>query len=160
MPVVSAGLSPHSDNSPDAFGYREFIERLYELGAAQRADAIGIHPYPGVGPNDDYLGDALIQLGKYQIEMRQAGKPAPMWATEFGISTTGRHAFAPEHQARALPELYELFRRVDRVDVAIIHRLVDASHAGGSEAGYGVLHDGLGLKPALCGLALLRGLGC
>ena len=64
MPVVSGGLSPHSDSDKHAIGFTNFLERLYELGAAQEADAIGIHPYPGVGPSEDYVADVRVYLGK------------------------------------------------------------------------------------------------
>ena len=49
--VVSAGLSPHADtDTSGSIGFRDFLIEMYERGAAQKADAIGIHPYPGVGP--------------------------------------------------------------------------------------------------------------
>ena len=48
MTVVSAGLSPHADtDTSGSIGFRDFLIEMYEHGAAQKADAIGIHPYPG-----------------------------------------------------------------------------------------------------------------
>lgn len=160
MPVVSGGLSPHGDNDNGAVGFQPYLRRLYELGAAQQADAIGIHPYPGVGPGEDYIANVRIQLGKIQREMGRAGHAAPMWATEYGVSTTGPHAFPAEAQGPALAELYEIFRRVDRVDVAIVHRMIDQPDLQGREAGFGILDQALKAKPALCSIALVRGLLC
>jgi polysaccharide biosynthesis protein PslG len=160
MPVVSGGLSPHGEGDGGAIGFREYLERLYELGAAQRADAIGFHPYPGVGPTEDYIAAVRIQFGKIQIEMREAGDSAPVWATEYGVSTTGPQAFPPAAQGPALAELYEIFRRIDRIDLAIVHRMIDVPSLAGREAGFGVLDEALKAKPALCSVSLVRGLAC
>jgi hypothetical protein len=161
MPVVSGGLSPHGDNDNGAIGFRAFLERLYALGAAQRADAIGIHPYPGVGPNEDYIADVRIQLGKIQIEMRKAGDSGtPMWATEYGVSTTGEHAFPAAAQGPALAELYEIFRRIERINLVVVHRMIDVPSLAGREAGFGILDEALREKPSFCSVALVRGLLC
>jgi hypothetical protein len=160
MPVVSGGLSPHGENDGGAIGFRAFLERLYELGAAQRADAIGIHPYPGVGPTEDYVAAVRIQLGKIQIVMQKAGDSAPLWATEYGVSTSGEHAFSPAAQGPALAELYEIFRRIDRIDLAIVHRMIDVPSLAGREAGFGIVDEALKAKPALCSVAAVRGLPC
>ena len=74
MTVVSAGLSPHADtDTGGSIGFRNFLIEMYERGAAQQADAIGIHPYPGVGPGQDYLGDVRVYLGKIQNVMDRYG---------------------------------------------------------------------------------------
>jgi len=164
MTVVSAGLSPHSDNDTSgSIGYQEFLIELYDRGAIQYADAIGIHPYPGVGPNEDYIGDVRVQLGKIQnVLQRNGDSDRPLWATEFGVSTTGPHAFEPNHQGSALVELYELMRHINRIDLAIVHRFVEDTRLGGRENGFGVLNSNLVPKPAYCALAAVRGksLGC
>ena len=157
MPVVSAGLSPHSDSDNNAIGFSNFLEKMYEFGAAQEADAIGIHPYPGVGPGQDYIADVRVYLGKTQNVLRKYNdSDTPLWATEFGVSTTGPHAFEPGHQGRALVELYELMRRVHKVDLAIVHRFVEDPGMAGREAGFGVLSQSLNPKPAYCDLAQVR----
>jgi len=158
MPVVSAGLSPHADSDNNAIGFSNFLAKLYKFGAAQQADAIGIHPYPGVGPGQDYIGDVRVYLGKIQqVLARNGDSETPLWATEFGVSTTGPRAFEVEHQGRALTELYELLRRVHKVDLAIVHRFVEDPRLPGREAGFGVLGQSLNPKPAYCDLARLRG---
>lgn len=159
MTVVSAGLSPHSDNDTSgAVGFGEFLAEMYERGAAQQADAIGIHPYPGVGPADDYVADVRIQLGRIQSILAQNGdSDTPLWATEFGVSTTGPHAFDPAHQGRALVELYDLMRRVHRVDLTVVHRFVEDPSLAGREGGFGIVGQNLAPKPSYCDLGRLRG---
>lgn len=158
MPVISAGLAPHGDTRTNPVGYSNFLERLYELGAAQRADAIGVHPYPGVGPTEDYLGEVRVYLGKVQEVMaRFADGARPLWVTEFGVSTAGSHAFDPAGQGRALVEIYELFRRVAGVELTVAHRFVEDGAIGLIPDPFGVLDRDLDPKPAYCELAGARG---
>ncbi len=158
MPVVTAGLSPHSDSDKNAIGYRNFLKKLYEFGGAQEADAIGIHPYPGVGPTQDYIGDVRVYLGKVQRVLRDNhDSDTPLWATELGVSTTGPHAFDAAHQSSALIELYDLLRHIHKVDLAIVHRFVEDPSLAGREGGFGVLSQNLAPKPAFCDLSSLRG---
>ena len=105
--MVSGGLSPHADtDTSGSIGFRNFLIEMYERGAAQKADAIGIHPYPGVGPGEDYLADVRVYLGKVQNVMDRYGDGArPLWATEFGVSTAGDQAFDPAARAQAVSEL-------------------------------------------------------
>ena len=100
--VVSAGLSPHSDNDTSgSIGFRDFLISMFENGAVASADAIGIHPYPGVGPNEDYVGDVRVYLGKIQNVLDRYGASAvPLWATEFGASTTGDQAYTEDSRRR------------------------------------------------------------
>ncbi len=158
MPVVSGGLSPHADSDNNAIGFSNFLEALYKHGAAQQADAIGIHPYPGVGPAQDYIGDVRVYLGKIQNVIAKYGDSAtPMWATEYGVSTAGPQAFDPDHQGRALAEIHDLLRHVHKVDVAIVHRFVEDPGLGGREAGFGVVSQNLNPKPAFCDIVTMRG---
>jgi hypothetical protein len=157
--VVSAGLSPHADtDTSGSIGFRDFLIKMYERGAAQRVDAIGIHPYPGVGPEDDYLGDVRVYLGKVQNVMDRYGDGArPLWATEFGASTTGEHPYAPAVAGEAITKLLEMFRRIRGIELAVVHRFVEEPALGGREAGFGVLNKNLTPKPAFCHLAAVRG---
>ena len=158
MPVVSAGLSPHADtDTSGSIGFRNFLIQMYKRGAAQKADAIGIHPYPGVGPGDDYLGDVRVYLGKVQNVMDRYGDGSrPLWATEFGASTAGDRAFSPEASGDAIVAMLEMFRRIRGIQVAIVHRFVEEPALPGREAGFGVLNKNLSPKPAFCDLAAAR----
>jgi hypothetical protein len=156
--VVSGGLSPHSDNDTSgAIGFRDFLISMFENGAVQSADAIGIHPYPGVGPNEDYIADVRVYLGKIQnVMQRYNATSIPLWATEFGVSTTGDISFTEDQQAKALTDLYDLFRHVAGIQLAVVHRFVEAPSLGGREAGFGVLNQNLSPKPAYCALIRAR----
>ncbi len=157
--VVSGGLSPHSDSDKNAIGYRNFLDALYAKGAIQKADAIGIHPYPGVGPREDYIGDVRVYLGKVQRTMRRHGDgDRPLWATEFGVSTTGEHAFPADSQGDALGAVYDLLRRAAgmTIPLAIVHRFTEDPRLAGREGGFGVLNQNLSRKPAFCDLAGAR----
>lgn len=158
VPVISAGVSPHADTDPNAIGFRNFLLKMYKYGAAQEADAIGIHPYPGVGPTQDYIGDVRVYLGKVQRVLRRYhDSDTPLWATEFGVSTTGPHAFDAAHQGRALVELYEMMRRVHKIELAVVHRFVENPALGGREAGFGVVGQNLSPKPSYCDISRVRG---
>ncbi|MDX6581834.1 MAG: polysaccharide biosynthesis protein PslG [Solirubrobacterales bacterium] len=159
MTVVSGGLSPHSDgDTSGAIGFRDFLIDMYERGAAQKADAIGIHPYPGVGPGEDYLTDVRVYLGKIENVMdRYNDSSRPLWATEFGVSTAGDTAFSPEAAGQAITELLDMFRHIRGIQLAIVHRFVENPALGGREAGFGMLNKNLTPKPAFCDLAALRG---
>ena len=131
---------------------------MYERGAAQKADAIGIHPYPGVGPGDDYLGDVRVYLGKVQNVMDRYGDGSrPLWATEFGASTAGDQRLQPaRRRGMRSSRCCEMFRRIRGIQVAIVHRFVEEPALAGREAGFGVLNKNLSPKPAFCDLAAAR----
>ena len=172
MTVVSAGLSPHSDSDRHAIGFGNFLTALYESGAAQKADAIGIHPYPGGGPEEDHVDAMRIQLGKVDLIMGRYGDDAtPMWATELGISTSGAQAFTPADQAQALVDLYSTTRRIAGLPLVVVHRFLEQPALGEREAGFGVVSGSengfLGLfaaeltrKPAYCALNKIRAVDC
>ena len=160
IPVVSAGLSPHADtDTSGSMGFRDFLIQMYERGAATKADAIGIHPYPGVGPGEDYLTDVRVYLGKVQNVMdRYNDGSRPLWATEFGVSTAGDQAFSPDAAGTAVGELLEMFRRIRGIDLAIVHRLVEDPSLPGREGGFGVVNKNFTPKPSFCSLAAVRGI--
>jgi hypothetical protein len=156
--VVSAGLSPHADtDTSGSVGFRDFLIQMYERGAAQKADAIGIHPYPGVGPGEDYLTDVRVYLGRVQNVMDRYGDgDRPLWATEFGASTGGNKAFSPEQAGQAITELLDMFRYIRGIQMTIIHSFVDPALAG-REGGFGLMNPNLTPKPAFCQLGSYLG---
>ncbi len=80
----------------------------------------------------------------------------PMIVTEVGVATAGSEAYTPEQQAKALVDIYQLFRRIDGVPMVIIHRFADDNSATGDEAGFGVVRGDGTPKDAFCALAYLR----
>ena len=81
-----------------------------------------------------------------------------MWATEFGVSSAGENAFSEAQQGTALAEIYDLLRRVNRVDVAVVHRFIEHPELAGREAGFGVVSQNLVPKPIFCEIFLMRDL--
>lgn len=162
MPVVSAGMSPHSDSDREAIGYRNFLEELYQRGALQKADAIGVHPYPGVGPGESYVEELRIQFGAIQqLQARFGDSATPLWVTEYGVSTTGTRSFSPEQQGQALAELYTTMRRIGNIPLVIVHSFLADPGLADREGGFGVVEqDGLVPKPAYCSLRAVRGVPC
>ena len=156
--VVSAGLSPHSDNDTSgSVGFRDFLISMFETGAVASTDAIGIHPYPGVGPGEDYVADVRVHLGKIQnVLTRYNASSIPLWATEFGASTSGDKSYSEEQQAQALTDFYNLFRLVGGIELAVVHRFVENPSLAGREGGFGVLSQNLVPKPAYCALVKVR----
>ncbi len=166
MPVYTSGLSPHSNPSPEAVPYQDFIEGMYRNGAAQLADGVAIHPYPGIGYSEDpevegYIERVRVHMERVDEVMRRWGDgDTPMIVTEVGVSTTGSEAYTQEQQARALADIYDLFRRIDGVPMVIIHRFADESGATGDEGGFGVVTADGHPKDAFCALAQVRQSPC
>lgn len=141
--VVSAGLAPAaSETSGGQVAPVDVIGRLYELGVAQRVDAIGIHPYAGTdlpldAPEKEFA--RLPALHRVLLEHGAAG--TPMWITEYGVSTdqtsTRRQAAALQQALRRLED-----GQWPWLQVLFVYRLRDA------EDGYGVLREDRTPKPA------------
>ena len=160
MPVITAGLSPHASDKPgESLSFDGFLRRLYELGAAQRADAIAVHPYPTVRFNDGYIDIIRSRLGQTDRVMRAFhDAKTPMWVTRRRLDErlrglhrgpagegARRHLPAlppdPEHRGRHLPPLRG-------------HAQIGKANS----AGYGVLRANGNPKQAYCRLAAIRGL--
>lgn len=70
--VVLGGLSP------DGYPYRDFLDRLYALGAGKCFDVVAFHPYGRVGKFKEVADD----LRKHMSPHGDANKP--IWFNEFG----------------------------------------------------------------------------
>ena len=127
MTVVSAGLSPHINDTSDAMAYESFLRQAYQTGGPQLADAIGTHPYPNRQYIEDYLGNIRVNLYRYLHVMTDFGDAdKPMWVTETGVSNNGDESFNPDQQADALAKMYTMFRRIAHpIPVVIFHRFID-----------------------------------
>jgi len=62
-----------------------FLTLMLESGSAQKASAIGVHPYRDSGP-ETLAGDLLLLRGLIQST---AGSSMPVWDTEWGYSSYG-----------------------------------------------------------------------
>lgn len=102
--VISGGLAPTGVNDGVvARDDREYLAAMLQSGAAQYADAIGIHPYGWANPpevtccksalgppsfNDNPRFFFLNTIEDYRaIEAQYGASAKPLWATEFGWGT-------------------------------------------------------------------------
>jgi hypothetical protein len=161
MPVVTGGLASSYTDDGNGLSTATFLNKLYEHGAAQEADAVGIHVYPHKPYNDDYIGSVRIRLGQELAIMQSHGAGnQPMWITETGISTAGQDQYTQPQQADALVRIYNLYRRVSglNIPVVIVHRYQDQVQSGfPNERGYGVFAQKGHPKQSYCALAAARG---
>jgi hypothetical protein len=149
MPVVTGGLASSYSDDSSGLSTATFLRKLYESGAAQQADAVGIHVSVRIR-----LAQELAIMQRFNDADKQ------MWITESGISTAGQDHFTQPQQANALVRIYNLYRRVSGLDipVVIIHRYQDQAQSGfPNERGYGVFDAAGEPKQAYCALAVARG---
>ncbi len=79
-----------------------------------------------------------VYLGKVQnVMQRYNASSMPLWATEFGASTTGDNSFTEDQQAKALTDLYDLFRHVAGIELAIVHASSRAASSAAVRPGSG-----------------------
>ncbi len=161
MPVVTGGLASSYTDDANGLSTATFLNKLYQHGAPQHADAIGIHVYPHKPYNSDYIGSVRIRLAQELAIMQSHGDASrPMWITETGISTAGQDGYTQDQQANALVRIYNLYRRVLglNIPVVIVHRFQDQPLSGfPNERGYGVFDRDGNPKKAYCALAANRG---
>ena len=67
-----------------------FLDKLFEAGLLETADAIAVHPYRGHAEGGD------VELNHLTEVMRRHGKVLPIWATEFSNAYPTPEAAAPE----------------------------------------------------------------
>jgi hypothetical protein len=85
--IVSGGLSTTGDGSPTAYGDLDFLQGMYDAGAAGYFDALGSHPYTFGNPpeTDDPWGLSLSRVAEqYAVMVRNGDDDTPVWITEMG----------------------------------------------------------------------------
>ncbi len=87
--VVSAGLAPTNNRDDDALDDRDFLQGMYQAGAAPYFDVLGAHPYGGTFPpeapaevNDGLVMGRLADLRAIMTAHNDGHKP--VWITELG----------------------------------------------------------------------------
>lgn len=153
MPVISGGLSNRPASGDGSLSVADFAIRLFQAGAAEHLDGIGIHPY---APPDGL--DRLHQ--PLDVLRSLTPRPKPIWVTEVGTSTTGGPlGVTEEEQARAAVATYRAFSQDPNVQAVLMHTLIDPqpAHVPPDDVGFGVLHGDLSPKPAYCALAKATG---
>ena len=138
MPIVSAGLNSAVDE-PAGMPWTDYLQQALYAGllSDDRAQFVGVHPYPrpgtcGASPAE--TARALVDGMSRQLEEAERLSPAEIWVTEFGATSAAAlpdecRALGPELQAQVLTAMYDLLARDDRVEVGIVHQLVDQAVA-------------------------------
>ena len=165
MPVLSGGLVPTSGESDSKLGFKRFLRRVYESGAAQLTDGIGFHPYPAFWHRS--IPRVVAKLEALMASVRQIMSSygegdKDVWVTEVGLSTTGQpNGFSEGEQAEGLTEIYRSLSSMPGVPTVIVHRFLDQGGGGRNwETGLGVVSGSGNRKPAYCSLAAERGFPC
>ncbi len=144
-----------------------FLRKLYEAGARPYFDAVGVHPYTGVDPdecwneNDRKSVWAFCGLEEVHATMASHGDGAkPVWATEFGW-TTARGGVSENEQAVFLQKAFHKLESYPWVTKAFWYgfRNVFFLHDDSSdrEANFGLMRSNYSAKPALRALASYAG---
>jgi Cellulase (glycosyl hydrolase family 5) len=133
----------------------DYLNALYANGIKGSFDALSLHPYAGVRP-DDYTKGLLpdecpdtkapywcFQKGTKEIHasMLANGDTSPIWFTEFGYSSTqqGSHQIGgPAGQAELLAQTFAKIRTWTYVRVAAWYALNDVSGATPLEQSFGL----------------------
>src|SRR5205823_3122244 len=115
MPVIAGGFSNLQEDRSDGMSLETFLRSVYAHGAKGYFDAIGFHPYPAAGPGDTILDRSFAQVRKVRHEYGDDN--TPLWATETGLTTTGRIDVVTENQqASELVRIYKKLRAMPDVE--------------------------------------------
>jgi hypothetical protein len=138
MPIVSAGLNSAVEE-PAGMVWTTYLQRILALGLLSegRAEHVGVHPYPqpgDCGSNPANAGRALVDSMRVQIRQAEQTTSAEIWVTEFGASSAAGvpgecRALGPTGQAQVLSGMYDSLAGDERVEVALVHQLVDQTVA-------------------------------
>jgi Cellulase (glycosyl hydrolase family 5) len=148
-----------------AAGDVDYLNSLYAAGIKGSFDALSLHPYAGVQPNDytkGLLPDECphtkapywcFQKGTEEIHsaMLANGDSSPIWFTEFGYSSTqtGSHQIGgPTGQAAMLAQTFTKIRTWPYVKVAAWYALNDVPGASPLEQSFGLYDLNGNRKPS------------
>ena len=168
--LVSAGLNPST--VAGSVPWRDYLAATLDAGLLDQVDAVGIHLYAhqracgrSVDPAAAVAADTERQLGEASALVAE---PTELWVTELGFSSSGGltldcRALSEADQARAITAAYDTVAASPRVELAIVHQLVDegTSFTDPFPNRFGVTRDQpafLEPKPAYWCLAQRRGI--
>ena len=168
--LVSAGLNPATVRG--SIDWADYLRATTSGGLLEVVDAVGLHPYPLRGDCDRDFDPAVAMTLGVEHQLLEAAaivpEPTPFWVTEVGNSsaaglTTDCRALSEADQARALGRTYDLLAASSRVEVGIVHQLVDEAGSDTEQLPnhFGAARDApafLEPKPAYWCLAERRGM--
>lgn len=141
--VVTAGLAPASTVGTTSMSPIEYLQAMYDLGAADVSDAIGWHPYcyPALpGGTEDW--SAWRQMDDARTIMIAHGDARKqLWLTEFGAPTGGEanKAVTEQDQATAIQKAIEYADLRYEYGPLFIYQLYDSPlEESSAEAHFGV----------------------
>lgn len=154
--LLIGGLSPKYASSPGEISPTEYLEQLYDSGAAQLADAVAAHPYsfPAMptAKTERMIGEFTDLPELHAVMKRRGDGRKKIWITEFGAPTRGPNAVSEKDQARSVVKAREQAARWDWAGPLIYYELVDGGNSARDEDSFGVLREDLTLKPAATAL--------
>lgn len=156
--LLIGGLAPLPDEEGAGVKPTDYLEDLYDYGAAQLADAVAVHPYtfPELPLNSrgQPVGPFNELPDLHALMDRHGDGRKTIWITEFGAPTgTGPTAVSEHDQALTLLQARRQMGRWGWAGPLIYYELVD----GGTdptdvEKNFGVLRENLQPKPAAVAL--------
>lgn len=153
--LLIGGLAPRYDGPDAGVAPTDYLNRLYDDGTAQLADAIAVHPYsfPAL-PNDaspkNIVGGFADLPALYGVMSKRGDGGKKIWITEFGAPTgTGPNAVSDADQSKALLQARKDVRGWEWAGPLMFYELVDGgTNSAEIEDNFGVLRVDLSLKPA------------
>ncbi len=146
-----------SDEQGYAMDARTFVEAMYANGAKGYFDALSFHPYQYTTPfsegayseekpwNADSPLEMLIAIRQTMIENGDTAKR--IWATEYGLHTSGPGAVTPQHQADYIADFLSSWDDYSFTGPAFIYSLLDTGD-GTENGSFGVFYANGAEKPA------------
>lgn len=124
--VVTAGLTWGGVNINPV----EFVQTMYESGAAGYFDALSYHPYNYDWKFGDGFGNSISAVGQLQAMqalMEQYGDgEKDVWTSEYGLPTS---YVSEEQQAEFIGDFLDTWSELDGVGPQFIYSLVDRNSA-------------------------------
>ena len=165
VPVVMAGPSPTTERlaaeDPLKIEFTSFIRAIMGGPEPPAVDAIGAHPYSLLQRDADPIDESIRLFEEARKAARAVAPGVPIWVTEVGLTTAGRHAVSPQQQASGLERIVEYLVEAG-VPVIALHRFFDqVDPPFAFEEGFGVVaEDRSTPKPAFCAPAEALGADC
>lgn len=135
--VVTGGLAPARDRGED-LSAETFLHRMFDTLEPGLVDAVAVHPYshPTRPSNRSKAWNLFGRLPAVRdIVAEAAGRPVPLWLTEFGAPTgTAEQAVSNSEQAAIVVEALQCAGRLDWVEALYLYNLRDRSGGAPDEA--------------------------
>lgn len=145
--VILGGLATDGRHAWTLDGAEQYaLQRLYDAGAKEYFDILGLHSYPGVQQS---LVDSVDDINTaYDVMVANGDGGKPIWMTEIGWSS---HDSTPAHladQALVLSNLYTHLVKHPRVAKIFWYNYRCKSDEGERENNFGMVENDFTFRPA------------